>query len=266
MGVAWNKLKTVAQAEFNGWSWEAEPNQPTRPLLLRSPVNILWPAICVQPMPSHRLQVEELYQRGSDLIVRFSQSAEDAFGFQLDYRLIEAPGPFEIALELLISVQTTLLDSYPKFLVASQDPQFTDCSLSTSVDRSFYWQSWSHDQLSEDDLAFSAQSVDSSEFTASKRRAAILCQSQDFSGVWLIDPRDQGQLCWGRVGEVAERQQDLTASRSGSNSAELFGSFLEKGVIRRARLQLLATSHSVVLSDLQQAYGQLLHRDLPLTA
>ena len=72
--------------------------------------------------------------------------------------------------------------------------------------------------------------------------------------LWLIDPHDLKQARW--LSQPGECQQRV----------ELFGDFLEKGVIRRARMQLLVADQAIDRQQAGAAYRQLSSRELPLTA
>jgi hypothetical protein len=76
----------------------------------------------------------------------------------------------------------------------------------------------------------------------------------NFSFSWFIHPRDQGD-------------SKLTVDKiSGHVSAQLFGHFMEKGVIRRARLRCLVGLASLSQAAIDNAQTQFAASPLPLTA
>lgn len=237
MRASWNPLKTVAQSTQHGWTIDLDPTKPNQPLTI-SCSEFSWLALTIKPLPQHSLIPEEVYVRQQDLIARFGQTAGDTYAFQVDYRLLEAPAGFDLAIEVWLSVQTSLLDCAPKLL------------LSSNGDRS--WQSWTHSQLAS--LGDSEQIDCGSPSSPNTSRAACALNRPNFGCLWLVEPRDQCQLNW--IGSVAEPIQQ----------AEIFGSFLEKGVIRRARMQLLTARHAIATDDVRAAYEFLQKRELPLTA
>jgi hypothetical protein len=82
----------------------------------------------------------------------------------------------------------------------------------------------------------------------------LVCQFSNATGIWLIDPRDQLQA--ERVGERDD----------GELSIDFFGQFMEKGVIRRARMRFLLGHISSENYSLKAAYQDLIDSPLPLTA
>ena len=115
------------------------------------------------------------------------------------------------------------------------------------------WSSWNHQQLIGDTDSVHDAADSGWSGSQTNARAVVMNTTGECSFVWLVEPRDQVQLQW--TGPTNEAKQ----------TAELFGSFLEKGVIRRARLQLLVSQQKVGLPEIQTAYTQLRHRELPLT-
>lgn len=238
MRATWNPLKTVAQSSFNGWTIDLDPTKPNQAVEL-SCGKFSWQALSIQPLPNHSLIPEEIYVRQQDLIARFAQGTNDLYALQVDYRLLEAPEGFDLALEVWLTVQTSLLDGAPKLKLVTNGHGT--------------WNYWTHSQLASDHDASQQADAGWSE-QHEKSRAAMLLSGSGCSCLWLVEPRDQSQINW--ISDVSQQTQQ----------AEIFGSFLEKGVIRRARLQLLATQRSVQHDDIKIAYDFLRQRELPLTA
>jgi hypothetical protein len=239
MTAVWSPLRTVAHFAQHDWSVELDPAKPNSFLTLSSPSGSRWEALAIHPLPKHSLHAEEIYVRQQDLIARFSQVGKDEYGFQVDWRLLDAPSDFDVGIEVWISLQTNLLDSAPKIQA---------CSRGVGT-----WKSWTHHQL----VSEVGPSDDASQGWSSQSAslvAAVSSSTKDCSCLWIIEPRDLQQVSW-KSQPIGNEQQ-----------AELFGQFLEKGVIRRARMQLLASKKQIGLQEIQRAYQQLIKRELPLTA
>lgn len=239
MPAVWSPLRTVAEISLQGWRVELDPSKPTTSLSLNCPNGTSWQALTIEPLPGHSLYAEEIYVRQQDLIARFGQMGMDEYSFQIDWRLTTPPDGFDVGIEVWISVQTNLLNVFPKIQVSSRGV----CK----------WTGIQHHQLvnaidKDDDSTEDWANVNGNSI------AALTTSVQGCSGLWLIDPRDLQQVHW---------KSDLSRL---NQSAVLFDEFLEKGVIRRARMQLLASQHPLALPDVQRAYQQLIGRELPLTA
>lgn len=199
---------------------------------------LVWEIASVKPIPAHACVPQEIYSREEDLICRYAQAERDLFAFQLDWQLLPAAGPFAIGAELWLSVQTDLLHSQPELEVTSQ-------ALGLQP-----WRLLSHEQLSDAPISGAQHS---------RGPAALICGGNENSdelgcGVWLIEPSDQLHV---RV-----------TSDSGDRalSLRMFGHFMEKGVIRRGRMQFLLAPQSVTDVDIAHAYQQFADGPLPLTA
>lgn len=237
MSICWSPLRTVAQTEVNGWRIELDPNQPTQSLLIFKPRGPRWQALAVQPLPNHSMVAEEIYVRQQDLIVRFGQSPQDFYGFQIDWRILDPLPSFRVGVEVWVSIQTQLLDTAPAISVSSQ----SDAA----------WTAWSHKDLIDTQMYTGGDGV---QVAAMDHPAAWTSHSGGSSCLWLIDPSDQSQLSW------------HSQPRDHRQQADLFGAFLEKGVIRRARMQLWVGPKLLQRKQVQRVYRQLINRHLPLTA
>ena len=229
----WIATDSRCRFSLNDWTIELDPKHPGDGVSILREGKVAWKALSIASEPQHSMQPEEIYIRHDDLIVRYSQSEHDQFEFQLDWRVLEVEQPFVLGIEVWISIQTRLLDTAPKINMTS----FGGVA----------WQGWTHDQLSPD-------TTELFDNLSGEARAALCWGSTTEQYLWLLDPRDCGQIAW---------QSSITDQ---TQSAKLFGSFLEKGVIRRARMQLLVASSSLTQSDVQHAYQSLSHSELPLTA
>ncbi len=257
---AWKQTEGWMQAGSGGWTIQLNPARPDLGLfVIRIPSQskshsesrsrtevttgsteevdseldaLRYSALTVRPQPSHSFLPEEIYVRQQDLIARFGQSDIDQYAIQLNWRLLPAQEPFDLAVEVWVSIQTQLLDSAPVVQLLSEGPSV--------------WRAWESGDLNSD-----YSSDDPPTLTDA---VALLSASEGANLLWLIDPRDQAKV---------HRMDDTPSNRYRSS---LFGDFLEKGVIRRARLRLLVGSKHVELSDIRSAYQDLCSSALPLTA
>lgn len=230
---SWIHVRRVIQTEVNGWRVEIDPLSPRR-LMSFSRVNhdARFSALGLEPQPTHEFQPEEIYVRDHDLIVRYSQSEGDLCALQLDWRLKPSNQPFFLDLEIWISIQTRLLDTHPTVAFHALGPAA--------------WNHLTHSELS------GQWSSDSQALVGGV--AVWRSDSDDACLVWMVDPGDQSEFTW----EPNSTARDLRAI--------LFGRFLEKGVIRRARCRALIGSPELNLDDLKYAYKDLSTSCLPLTA
>lgn len=194
-----------------------------------------WSLFQCFPLPQHSMQLEEAYVREQDLIVRFRQSEEDKFSFQLNHRLLPTDNQLLLGLELWVSIQTNELDVEPKMRIQCDAPQGTE------------WEIWNHGQVVGDDQTEHADSGP----------AAILGWASESTLVWLIEHSDQGNCELIAAGENATAEQ---------RAVELFGHFMEKGVIRRARMRAYLCPDRPSPSQIRDWYLEFAASPLPLTA
>lgn len=235
MASSWEIVDGTARYAWSeSHSAELTPTQPHLPLRISAANSEPWQVFSAEAKGGHGLAVEESYVRNQDLITRFAQSEKDTFGFQLDHRALVGTQPEVIAsLELWLSVQTAHLDSEPSIQVTCESPE----SQAT-------WRQLTHEELASD----------SREPSASAGPAALTSQAQGQTGVWFIEDTDQ---CHATV---------LPSSKASATSVEMFGHFMEKGVIRRARMQFHLVAGPASEALLIDLYKQFCESPLPLTA
>lgn len=228
--MTWNICDGIAEANFANQCVKVDPVRPLEPATLQVTQSDTdsWKLFQVQPLPSHSFSVEESYVRGSDLITAFDQSEADQFAFQLNYRILMDPAP---GIEVWMSVQTDDLDSEPVLKISCNSPSGE------------YWEILTHDSV----LGTDIKSADSGP-------AALISSSNGQTGIWLIQPSDQ------RHAEL------LSSPGEPTQSIELFDHFMEKGVIRRARMRFHLHAGEVSDSQLKSLYEAFANSDLPLTA
>ncbi len=234
MPAKWDLTQPIASGTQGTWSVRLNPLRPTEPVQFcpTSESADVWNAVSLRPLPQHALQASEVYVRENDLIVRFEQSSGDQYALQLDWQLLEGIPSIVHGVELWVSIQTNLLDSAPELEIAS-DGEFAG------------WRIYQHSMLSDQPA------------TAVLSHTAAALTSSGTGGttrLWLIEPSDQSQ------------SQLLTSADEAVQRVKLFGQFLEKGVIRRARMRFVIIDGELSTAKLQALYHDFANSPLPLTA
>lgn len=232
MSNIWNLQEDYAEAQAQAWRARLQPTNPQRGVQLQTRDDHVWTIFEVHAIPRHSLATEEVYIRQGDLIARFDQAEQDEFAFQIDYRIIESRHSAAAGIELWLSVQTDNLDSEPILVVHCETPEGEP------------WETLDHASLMGDKVAGEPNSGP----------AAIVGRTSSHTGIWLIEPTDQHQAAV--LSSPFEPQQRL----------ELFGQFMEKGVIRRARMRFFVLEGNTSAETLQQLYIEFAQSPLPLTA
>lgn len=238
--MGWKVGVREAHIERGGWSGMLQPPLPSAGIELSNTDwdDTSWRLLAANPSPRHSSAIEEQYLRGDDLIVRYKQTEKDRFSYQLDWRSIplEPESYFEFGIELWISIQTSLLDCHPTLELTSEVAGST-------------WE-----VFQDSDLMMitkkGGQPLKSSQPTSP---AAIMAKTDLGTVVLLVYRSDQSQVEYQEV------------KRKSVRSIRLFGQFMEKGVIRRARVRVLATAGDVDKQQLCDAYGRFQDSPLPLT-
>lgn len=185
------------------------------------------------------LQLHEIYVRGRDVVASYDQLPGAEVQPQLYWRLLQHEPLEAIGVELMISMQTSLLHSEPKCHVESSLPGVRTASWDAAS------KTWRH---SEEGPAFHLQ-------LATQGRGCVTWFSaakEHYSYIEVVYPDDVVS-------------QELTA---GNVSSCFFAEHLEKGVIRRGRIagwlvpnKLLMSGPTAALQLLDAACAE----PLPLT-
>ncbi|MCC6508785.1 MAG: hypothetical protein IT423_06740 [Pirellulaceae bacterium] len=240
--MQWSVTGQMATLDSADWQWSLDMSQPNSGVACRYTCAqsrlMLGHLLKVNPIPGHACQIDDWFARGSDLMVRYGQSNADQFAFQLDYRAVPSadsstgqflsPGKQSCGLDIWLSVQTQLLDSYPTLELSNQ--------VSDSQ-----WKAFDGDGLA----------IDGDASLVHNAVGMLTCQSQRGSIAILIHPSDQPQT------------ELLTGE--GITRLRLFGNFMEKGVIRRARVRCLVCREQLDARTIQQVYEDFADSPLPLT-
>lgn len=186
-------------------------------------------------------EVTEAYVREHDLIVSYDQLDERPFRPEVYWRAVESTGLG--ALETIVSVQTSLLDSRPAIEAVTRAPAQEVLSLVDLAKQEFRPVDLAREQ------PFT--------LTAAQGPACLLYRlpQEQLSYAELILPSDF---------------QSLTLSSQADNVVELryalFGQFLEKGVILRARRRGIFLARETDMHDARAACQAFMESYLPLTA
>lgn len=183
----------------------------------------------IEPTEGSPRQASDAYVRQNDLISEFAQTRRDQFSFQTYFRILPESDEFLLGLEVWLSVQTDLLDTTPSMELVSIVPNgfWTTQNLSSSPGGDAIWLASSRDNR------YSALSV-----------AA------------MIHPLDAAQTMRVESEAIAEDSLQL----------RYFSHFMEKGVIRRARMRFyLSRREAFDVQSISQLYDEFTQSELPLT-
>lgn len=223
--MEWQLQSDQAYLETEHWRVGLDPRAPNSGLQIRFGSTVVGQFFKIAPKPSHSFKIQEAYIRQNDLIVRYEQSDDDLYTVQLNWRRLDCEIPDALALELWISVQTSLLDTHPTIEVRSR----TSDAL---------WHSLTLDDLSAE---------------KSDKTAIGLVKKSGVTAMVMIEPSDAHQ-----AHRILERSDDF--------ALKILGDFMEKGVIRRVRMRLLAVASEIPRSKIAKQYRAFTDSPLPLTA
>jgi hypothetical protein len=199
--------------------------------------------LAVLPDNSHSWPADlaDAYVRNRDLVATYAPSTAWPYAPQIYWRAESlTPSGVVAAVSLLVSIQTNLLDTHPLLSATSQLPVDEVLSIASG------------DQLPQiEPLARGTHAIPSNAFTHGL--------------VWRLPG---GQISYAEFATASDFQQlsaDIAPGSLCTARWQLFTDFLEKGVIRRARLQaaFLPRENDVALAS--EFARSLASRPLPLT-
>jgi hypothetical protein len=223
--VDWQLQSDQGFLDSKRWRAELDPRAPNSGLQVRFETMQLGQFFKISPKPSHSFAIQEAYVRQNDLIVRYEQSNQDLYTVQLNWRRLESEIPDALAVEVWISVQTSLLDTHPTIEVRSRTP-----------DAQWHVLTLSDLQIEKNDCAVLG-----------------LVKKSGVTSIIMIEPSDAQQ-----ARRITERSDEF--------SFRILGDFMEKGVIRRARLRLLVVTAELSRSKIIKEFRAFTDSPLPLTA
>ena len=130
--MSWDLRDSTAQWNGQHWSVDVALEQKSSQPLVQIHDSSQRPVLSVGITPSE-LQVEDsatrmplgdAYVRQTDLIAIFPELAPWRFGYQIDLRLLDATLSNTLAMEIWLSIQTSLLDSHPQLKVQFKGENF----------------------------------------------------------------------------------------------------------------------------------------------
>jgi len=229
--MTWQLSSATATLDTGTWSGALDLENPQNGFSIESDNGMktsLFP-LAIPNSPATPL-LSECFIRQGDLIVTYPQRDGRPFSLQLDYRIL----PIE---SHIVSKLTVAANPLEKGLLAEIWISLQTYLLDT------------HPSL-EMDLH-----LDPTSAPPSTHPIAILsgtCPPSGLHVTYFVDPHDQRDTKW--------RHHDV------HHRATFFGHFMEKGVIRRARLRCLVTRNPVCSDFIADQYQQLIESPLPLTA
>lgn len=226
ISVSWELNQHQAAYAVNDWHVDFSPSDPGAGLQVSRGGNSLGKLLSVFPQPAHSRNIQEAYVRQDDLIVRYEQDGSDLYTFQLNWRAFDCILSGSLGIELWISIQTSLLDTHPVVGVKSSSP-------------AAIWETLTLRDLSDID---------------SELPAAVVARREDHTLLIMIQASDAEQVELRRCDSAQEHE------------LQMFGHFMEKGVIRRARLCLVAAPNILDDAAVRLVYEQFTASPLPLTA
>jgi hypothetical protein len=191
-----------------------------------------------------RLELHEWYVRGRDLIARFEKSPAHKLTPQIDWRAGNCPEHQAASLEVIVSMQTELLDSHPQALVHS------------FCQGAEVWQARSFEQPHFELLGAADEGR---EHFAAEGTEQLFVFREPRLGISYAQANHPSDF-------VATRIVGNAAGGQWSIAATLFPERLEKGVIRRGRICgwfLPSKNDLQVATELARRF---VNEKLPLTA
>lgn len=182
----------------------------------------------IEPTAGSPRQANDAYVRQNDLICEFAQTRYDQFSFQIYFRILPESTDDLLGLEVWLSVQTALLDSCPSMELVSIVPN----------------------------VRWHSQSLSSSGGDAIWLTNHLENRVVPMSALAMVHPLDASQTIRIEGETIAED----------SLSLRIFSHFMEKGVIRRARLRFyLSIHHAFDAERIRQLFEGFYQSELPLT-
>jgi hypothetical protein len=186
--------------------------------------------------------VADKWARGVDLVAVYAQSAERPFRSEIYWRALRSESPLCVGVELIVSVQTSLLDALPRLDTSSSLPA-SEALWIDDPDRLTHVRRWAYGDPPLRATREGGQGV-----------SLLRLEDAPFSYIEMVYPGDF-----------------VTASLQGRDRLttlqwELFPESLEKGVIRRARLRGLFADRDDDLNHAAWCYRDFVTSPIPLTS
>jgi hypothetical protein len=205
------------------------------------------------PFAMGQPRCENVYLRGPDLVLSYRMSRVPEFSWQVYWRAVASQEGIFDGVELIVSVQTDLLDSDPRLTVESRltTSQLLQLKFGETVRRVGQAPSSSHEPTWIEISGTPPSSILDPPGVLLYRPSGAA-----YSYLEMIHPADFAGL------EVSWRTSDPPASTA---RFLLFDEPLEKGVIRRGRLRTMVLSRADDLATAQTHYQSFVESAIPLT-
>ena len=200
-----------------------------------------------------RPRCDHVYLRGPDLVLSYRMSKVPEFSWQVYWRVLASSEGIPDGVELILSVQTDLLDSDPRLRVESHlsTSQLLQCKLGETV--SLLGQAPS---FGEEPTWLEIPSTPSLSILDPPGVLLYRPTGAAHSYLEMVHPADFTGL------EVSWKTSDPPASTA---RFLLFDEPLEKGVIRRGRLRSMVLPRADDLATAQACYHSFVDSAIPLT-
>lgn len=195
--------------------------------------NLLGVTVTEESAPPSQLSIEGVdhYVRGSDLVANYPQSQSQRFTLQVYWRVTNS-APNLIVIDAIVSLQTSLLECFPKALLTTRLPQGDVFTIARNG---------------------SPALTTPDRFTSEEPAGTLVrCDGQLWSYLEATHPTDLG--CW-RVAQGSGIQIER----------ELGGEFQEKGVIRRLRVRSVFLARENDEQVARQILAEFAEAEPPLT-
>lgn len=264
--MAWTIVDSVASFFLGGYTGEFDIRRPDLGLRLHSAGLPPQSYLAVQFAEPSRVRAADCYARVDDLVLMYPQTAQRPFNVQLQYRVFAGGGPDtrfpqhadmprptapglenSLLIELWISNYTFSLDTHPEV--------DTWCFALPDDDASLL-------QLYEADGGGGDLSpCATADADGLSVAAAVLASHGDRASdaAVMVHPTDQIDSQLLVAGDASSGVNSIAVQM------RIFGRFMEKGVIRRARLRLLVSPDSIDERTLLAHYADFAASPLPLT-
>lgn len=232
---AWSFNGSKATGQYGSWEWLTAVHHPELGMELKHSQQSVWRWFQVAVEGGVPLRTVEAYERGADLVARYPAEGERTFTCQFDHRCLMDVDPSLFVMEHWVSVQTHLLDSNPEIQIGFREemPLFERWGLRRYTFELAAWES-----------------------NPSLMLAVAMVSGQVRSGVSvaiMVHPLDCAEIEW-------------SGWDSSPLSLKFFGGFMEKGVIRRARMRCIVSLRRFEPHELIEQYRMFATSPLPLTA
>jgi hypothetical protein len=236
--IPWQLVDSQAQLRISGLQACVDPAIPARGLHQLvwndSPLtgSLLGVTVAGKATDSSELCTTglERFIRGDDLVANFPQSESQPFTLHIYWRASTSESPL-VVLDAIVSLQTSLLECYPKVILTTELPAAEVLVVHRNV------------------------AEGSADLRSDETTAAILLRSanRQWSYLEMTHPDDKG--CWS-----VETSTPMMVRR------ELGGEFQEKGVIRRMRVRGAFMSSENDMELAQRLMADFASSSPPLTA